>query len=557
VASPPIHDTVTVVRVVHDTVPPIAPAPTPPPVVTPPVSAADSTQPELPRVFLDTRVASTPSNGRTLHVNGDLQAALDSSAQGDVIVADTGAVFRGNFTIPAKAGGAGQWITVMCNCALPPEGTRMTPRFDSTTHLPKILTTIANAAITTAPGSARWRFIGIEVTADTALHTAFPLISLGNDNGAQTLANIPTDIIFDRVYVHGHPTLDFRRCFALNGAREAVIDSYVSECHGTSDAQAIAGWNGPGPYKIVNNYLEASTEVIAFGGADPSIANVSPADLEIRHNHITRPMSWKGGPWLEKNIIEFKHAVRAIIDGNVLENAWLNGQVGFAVLLWSVDQNGGCHWCVTRDITVSNNLIRNVTGAFNLGGRWDTTTALASHIAIRNNVIIGLDAPDVLTPDGNGRVYQILQEMDDLTIEHNTGFSPTSSSVSWDPGPLQLNQVIRNNVMGGPSYTIFASAGQDNDGWKNIGGPGSIFAGNVIMELPNNGGSPIPNNFYVPDFASIGLAGGAPAATSLTAQLADLALSSASPFKGKATDGKDPGADIAAVIAAIAGVIIP
>ena len=57
----------------------------------------------------------------------------------------------------------------------------------------------------------------------------------------------PRDIIFDRSYIHAPTRRYVRRCVGLNGARLAVIDSYVSDCHSAFDAQAIAGWNGPGP----------------------------------------------------------------------------------------------------------------------------------------------------------------------------------------------------------------------------------------------------------------------------------------------------------------------
>ena len=51
---------------------------------------------------------------------------------------------------------------------------------------------------------------------------------------------------------------------------DAVIDSYLSEAHVVGfDSQAICGVNGPGPFKIVNNYLEGSGENVMFGGADP------------------------------------------------------------------------------------------------------------------------------------------------------------------------------------------------------------------------------------------------------------------------------------------------
>jgi hypothetical protein len=538
------------------TPPPTTPPPTPAPVPPPSGSAVPPALPTL----LTTTVASTPSTGRTLHVNagGDLQAALDSASPGDKILLATGASFTGNFTLPAKTGGiAGQWITVESGGGLPAEGTRMTPALASSLALPRILTATAAPAIITAAGAARWRFMGVEVTADPGLNTNYNLIYLGQDAGAQTLANLPTDIIFDRVYVHGTPTLDFRRCFAFNGARQTVIDSYVSECHGTSDAQAVAGWNGPGPFKIVNNYLEASTENVVFGGADPTISGLVPSDIEIRHNHIIKPMSLKGGPWLVKNLLELKQGRRVLIDGNILENSWLSGQVGFAFVLWSVNQNGGCPWCVTEDLTITNNLIRNVAGGFNLAEYYDANSVPMQRVAIRNNVIVGLDAPDIVVAGGNGKVFQILNQVSDLTIEHNTGFSPTSATFIWDPASIQTNQVIRNNLVGGPNNPIFTSYGQGLLGWTHVAGTGSVFVGNVVAFGQFDGSPAIAGNGYPVNLDAVGLAGGAQAAYSVAAQVTDLSLATSSAYKGKATDGTDPGANVAAVVAATQGVIIP
>jgi hypothetical protein len=537
--------------------PPATPPTTPPPTTPPATSSA--AQPTLP-LLLTTSVASTPSAGRTLHVaaTGNLQAALDSASPGDKILLAAGATFTGNFILPAKVGGiAGQWITVQTDGGIPAEGSRMTPSLASSLALPKIATATSNPAITTAAASARWRFTGVEVTADPALTQSYALVYLGQDAGAQTIANLPTDIIFDRVYVHGTPNLDFRRCITLNGARESVIDSYVSECHGSSDAQAIASYNGPGPFKIVNNYLDGSTENVAFGGADPSIAGLVPSDIEIRHNHIAKPMSLKGGPWLVKNLLEMKAGRRVLIDGNVLENSWLQGQVGFAFVLWSANQSGACTWCVTEDVTVTNNLIRNVAGAFNLEEHAYFPSLSMHRLAIRNNVVIGLDAPDIVSAGGNGKVFQILNQIADLSIEHNTGFSPTSSSFIWDPASVQTDQVIRDNLVGGPNYAIFTSFGGGALGWTHVAGPGSVFAGNVVAYGTAGGVPAVTGNLFPATFDAIGLAGGGQAATSLTSQLSDLALSSSSPYKGKATDGTDPGANVAAVISATQNVIIP
>jgi hypothetical protein len=79
----------------------------------------------------------------------------------------------------------------------------------------------------------------------------------------------------------------------------------------------------------------------------------------------------------------------------------------------------------------------------------------------------------------------------------------------------------------------------------NYYAPGGVFAGNVMV-LTNGGGSTNPaGNFYPSSMASVGL---------LNAAALDFRLLATSPYKGKATDGRDPGADVDAVNAALIGV---
>src|SRR6185436_9772860 len=125
----------------------------------------------------------------------------------------------------------------------------------------------------TAPGAHHYRLLAVEVTVASNVTLNYGIVTLGDGGGAQnTLAQIPHDLILDRVYVHGHSTLNVSRCVAVNSASTAVIDSYLAECHAKGfDSQAICGWNGPGPFKIVNNYLEGAGENVMFGGAPMKI----------------------------------------------------------------------------------------------------------------------------------------------------------------------------------------------------------------------------------------------------------------------------------------------
>lgn len=549
-----IHDTVVVIQTKPpiDTVKPPVDTTTKPPVdtVKPPPLPADTSAPKLPALLITT-VASTPSVGRTLVVaaTGNLQAALDSSRYGDRILLACFATYTGNFTLTAKPAGAG-WVTVTTSCAQPSEGTRTSPaqlfaRITSPNVLP---------ALYTIGAAARWRFIGVEVT--TSAGTNQGLVSLGCASQCETtLTTQPTDIIFDRSYIHAPAATDVRRCVGFNGARMAIVDSYVSDCHSAFDAQAVAGWNGPGPFKIVNNYLEGAAETIAFGGGDPVVPGLIPSDIEVRRNHITKPMSWKTSAWSIKNLVEFKIGRRILVEGNVIENVWPSGQNGFAFVLWSVNQQTTCTWCVTEHLTIQNNLIRNVTGGWSMvatgaNGMAQYLAQPMNHVLIRNNIVIGLNNPTVSGSSAYGRIFEMSDTIRTLTIEHNTAFSPTSSSFLWGGALPLVGHTVRNNLVGGGQYQVFSVYGQGQTAWDKAGGPGSVFDRNAVAEF--TGGSMVAGN-WADSFAAFGIAN----PYGVTATLDSFILPATSILKGRATDGTDVGADIAKIKAAILGVVVP
>ncbi|HYP28512.1 MAG TPA: hypothetical protein VE262_17495, partial [Blastocatellia bacterium] len=316
--------------------------------------------PELPRVYLNT--AYVPATGSTIRVpaGGNLQTALNAANPGDVIVLDAGATYiapSDGFVLPYKAGSG--WITIQTSnlAGIPAEGTRVNPSVHSAA-MPKILARDAGPAIvavTRAGQSAphHYRFVGIEIALAPTVTFNHGLVRFGENNDVQnTMAAVPHDLIIDRCYIHGRADATLARGVGLNSARSAVIDSYISECHGVGfDTQAIAGWNGPGPFKIVNNYLEGAGENVMFGGADPKIPDLVPSDIEFRRNYCYKPLSWKvdepnygGRHWSVKNIFELKNARRVLVDGNVFENNWVDGQNGTAILFTVRNQEGTAPW---------------------------------------------------------------------------------------------------------------------------------------------------------------------------------------------------------------------
>src|SRR3989454_5401060 len=265
------------------------------PILVPGPLAAQGTAapPALPSVFLDT--AYTPPTGAIIQVpaGGDFQAALDAAQPGDTIMLQAGATFTGPFTLPNKPGAG--WITVRTSApdsALPPPGTRIDPSHASL--MPKLVVSREfDGAIQTASGAHHFRFIGIEFH-PTAGAVVRSLVRLGNGESDASL--LPHDLIVDRCYIHGDPAVGGFRGIEMNSTWTAVIDSYISGFKNiTWDTHAIWIWNGPGPFKIPNNYLEGAGENILFGGQDPAISNLVTADVEIRGNHFAKPLSWRVG----------------------------------------------------------------------------------------------------------------------------------------------------------------------------------------------------------------------------------------------------------------------
>ena len=244
---------------------------------------------------------------RTVRRGQNLQSALNSAVPGDVILLEAGAEFVGTFTLPVKTGNAP--IVVQSDAAgeLPEEGRRISPAHAG--RLARIRSASANPALKTAPGAHHWQLRYLEFAAN--LDGYGDIIQIGDGSSAQnTLSRVPHDLLLSHLYVHGDRLVGQKRCIALNAANVTIRDSYIADCKGVgNDTQAIGGWNGPGPYQILNNYLEAAGENVLFGGADPAIPNLVPDGILVQSNHFSRPLTWR------QSIIATPQGVAAAPDG--------------------------------------------------------------------------------------------------------------------------------------------------------------------------------------------------------------------------------------------------
>jgi cellulose synthase/poly-beta-1,6-N-acetylglucosamine synthase-like glycosyltransferase len=467
----------------------------------------------------------------------DLQAAINNASPGDTIMLTPGATYTGPFTLPQKAGDA--WIEIRpspLERGLPPPGNRVQP-FD--TRAMSKLVAASGSVITADPGAHHYHLMGLEITSSPGANLV-NLIDLGSS--AATPAETPHDFQIDRCYVHGDPAVGARRGIALNSASTTIADSYFSDFKEVGvDSQAIAGWNGPGPFVVTNNYLEGAGENLLFGGADPSIPNLVPANIEITRNLFSKPLTWQvgnrlygGTEWQVKNLLELKNAEHVKIDGNILQYNWPEAQNGFAVLFTVRNQDGHAPWSTVTDIQFTNNVVQHVAAGVNILGHDDNNqSAPAQNIQISNNLFL-----DVGGTWSFGRLFQLLNGANDITISHNTAIQ-TESILLADEQPDQ-GFVFKGNITPHNQYGVIGAGTGIGTSSLDVWFPGAVFQGNVI---PGGQSSNYPGgNFFPNKLSDVGLS----ATTGF-----NVGLLPTSPFRGKAGDGSDPGVNLAALTKAL------
>ena len=462
-------------------------------VVDPSVSTNSAGDPAPPRTFS----TNYPSTKRTISVKAgdDLQAAFNKALPGDELVLANNATFTGNFTLPPRSDSG--WIVIR-SATVPAEHVRR----DTTLHTARIVSPNNAPALQFLPGAHHFRIVGLEVAHEGTIYN-YGLVLLGA-GPEPTLHAQPSYVTLDRVYVHGSTVTGNSRCVTLNGRYQAVIDSYIVECHAKgNDAQGIGGWSGAGPFLIENNRIEGSGQAIMFGGADPTIKNVVPSDIVIRRNYFYKPLSW-AGKWTVKATFELKNAKRVLFEGNVLENHWADAQVGYVLLFQAVNQDGSAPWSTITDVMVRNNRIVNGTGAVDMLARFNKTVITpTSRVTLSNNLFedVGRDPIE----KSQGRIYQLLGELEDVRFLNNTVTLNGSAgiAVSFEGVPM-LRLVMVDNVFPMTDYGVYGTGAGQGAGALRVIAPDAVFTGNVLPGQP--AATYPPGNFFsVPAPPNVGV----------------------------------------------------
>ena len=500
--------------------------------------------------------AAVSASAATLTVNagGDLQAAIDAARPGDTIVLQAGATFNGPFKLRAKGGTTPIIIrSSSADTLLPPSGVRITP--SAAPLLAKIRSTTAGPAMRTDPGATYWTLQWLEFLPSSSTSSA-NLVEFGAASSQTTLSSVPQHLVMDRCYLHGDPGFGQRRGLALNSGDTRILNSYFSDFKGVlQDTQAIMGWNGPGPFLIENNYLEAAAENIMFGGSDPSIVNLVPSNITIRRNLISKPLAWMSQSWTVKNLVEFKNAQDVLVEGNTIENNWAAGQSGYSILVTPRNQSGTAPWSVTKNITVRSNVIRHVAAVFNVSGWDDLHVALQTeNITIRNNLVYDVStAYSIPNHPANGWLAVIGNAPKNVTVEHNTVDHNGSNLIRLYSGKAPdgvtkiYGLVINDNSWRVNTYGIAGDSHAQGIDSLTFYAPGAqvlsnAFAGGNAKIYPTGNDFPSVAQ-WLADFVNVGAA--------------NYQLVSTSLLNNAAGDGTDIGVNFTTLNAALIGASAP
>jgi hypothetical protein len=280
-----------------------------------------------------------------------------------------------------------------------------------------------------------------------------------------------------------------------------------------------------------------------FGGADHTVPEAYiPADVEMRRNHLVKPLSWKvdhpsyaGRHWTVKNLFEIKNGIRILVDGNLFENCWADAQEGWAIRLINTG--------VIKDLTFTNNIVRHAANGLDICGACRSDAfKVTGRISITNNSFTDIGGRAWTSALSSGWAFMFRTGITDLIVENNTLLQSGTILVFADP--IGSGFVMRNNIALHNEYGIFGSPHIGTNA-LNTYAPGWVFQNNAIVALPPSISPSVypSSNFFPASLGHVGFVNGA---------AGNYRLAPTSPYKKAGTDGKALGVDLEALSKATA-----
>ncbi|MGZ3825598.1 MAG: hypothetical protein ACXVCR_11630 [Bdellovibrio sp.] len=521
---------------------------------------------QLPNIFLISDFPQLPSNHQILTVGKDkqfqdCQAALDASLPGDEVVIDSGYIC--DPIILKDKGNSGQFIVIRTSAwqGLPMQGKRVSSADAASMAI--VETSVDGYAVYAEEKANHYYLAGLEIRVNENFNGVLRgLVSVGPWYLTPT-DQLPNNIIFSRVWMHGSPLQEILNGIIMNGSSISVVDSLLENIHSHSEpGTAISGWKmGSGPFKIVNNEIISSV-ALSLGGYATSEDQI-PSDVEFRKNYVHQLVEWRQpvtslagltGPWRAGSLMSLNNAQRVLVSGNIFENEWSqleNSIYGYAIdfspdALSNGTPGTGQPWVRVQDITFINNIVRNAAGAFSIVYQnFDDNRAIAQRLEISNNLVYNIGTS---WGDSLGVILLRQYAQGPVVFNHNTLLNVEGA------GPQLLNPWSRGLY----SYFTFTNnlCADQGDGIKdsnNASGsatllamfPSVIFGKNVLAgQLQSSYDGFSSSNYFPANIESIGFMS---VSSNDSSDYHSFGLSKQSAYSKQALDGTDIGVDMSVI----------
>jgi hypothetical protein len=553
---------------------------------------------EQPRIEIDTTLPTLFT--RTITVGpakpvvagvsyNTLQAAFNYCAANDIagntkILADLG-TYNATTTHKARAAGNGRIVIQPSLIALP-VGVRPTKAnlATYTPFMPKVSVENPGGMLQCEAGAYGYTWVGfnfeVPVPALGTVTEIFAGVTVWIDS-PPSLADYPHHIGFERCAFHSTDPVNtrLRKTILLDCPHLYLESCYVDDAHdypngvnngnGNGDTNALgAGSYSPGPFLANNTYFSGAGEVVLFGGADPDFYDAKTRDIIFTRCLFFKDPAWMG-VYPAKNTFELKSCGRILLEGCIFDGSWEAGQDGSGFVAGSANQGGtpATDFEGIRDLTMRNCFCRNMTIWAVLSGINYINAEIMHGVSVYN--VVGANMHPVGYGEDSNHLLATGNGIYEFVMEQCTILAPEARSVRFMnfygyPAKASPQSYIRRNIVtcgsiginvdAFPATPVVALATEmpDDDLRENV----------FIAKAGSNGedgvGMP-PLSFYPKLYSQVGFVD-YPGAEAIWAAgnpdtiCTKLALAATSPYKESTSDETDPGANMAQVRAAIAGV---
>jgi len=287
-----------------------------------------------------------------------------------------------------------------------------------------------------------------------------------------------------------------RRGVWLRSTGFRMSDSSVLDIFGVGqETQAVGGWSGLHDVLIERCVLESASENILIGGGGCPVAADIPSNVVVRKSTLRKPLQWRGKGYKCKNLYELKNCKGAILEDCNLDYSWVDGQIGYGIVLTVQNQDKDQPETTISDVIIRRNMLRHLAGAVQLDARDYRVGAASvpmSNVSFEDNLF------EDISPEwgANQRTFQFARGFSGLRILRNR-FSGTSIHSFFDfdgEADLWSNMIIDGNTFYEGAYGMKCPDAAPGMPTLAKYSPGYTWTMNgVLRTVPNN-----PNGIIYP-----------------------------------------------------------